>query len=410
MKFFRTVKDLFQIPGYLQLSAALMMFGIAFSYIMPFTSLFATTEAHMSKTQLGIFVTAMSVASILVSTRLAQLSDRVKDRRWILLLALAASALGYLLFSEVRNFYLLLLIACTLLAIGSAAFPQLFAFARIRLQEQQVQRPELAISTLRTFFSLAWVIGPATGAMLLSAFGFPWLYRVAAVCAIAAALIVYRFKTLRSPAKPSSPPQPLAKVLKSPTVIAIFSGFTMLSVAGSLSQIALPLRVVQDLHGTKSQVGLLFSLAAGLEIPFMIIFGIMASKMPKSRLIIAAAVLQGVYFLVLSQATHIWQIFPAQILTALVISVTQGLGISYFQDLLPEEPGMATTLNANTNRTGSILSGLLFGTLGTLIETRELFLVCMGMCWLCALLLFGFGREKHLLAYHQSRKPSSAET
>ncbi|GEM46758.1 sugar efflux transporter [Deinococcus cellulosilyticus] len=404
MKFFSTLRELFQIPGYLQFSAALMMFGIAFSYIMPYTSLFATTEAHMSKTQLGIFVTSMSVASIVISTRLAQLSDRAKDRRWILLLALLSSAVGYLLFSEVRNFYVLLLIACTLLAIGSAAFPQLFAFARIRLQEQQVKQPELAISTLRTFFSLAWVIGPATGALLLGAFGFPWLYRVAALCAIAAALIVYRFKALKSAPRQATASQPLSAVLKSPTVMAIFTGFTLLSVAGALSQIALPLRVVQDLHGTKGQVGLLFSLAAGLEIPFMIFFGIIAAKLPKSRLIIAAAVLQGVYFLVLSQATHIWQIFPAQILTALVISVTQGLGISYFQDLLPEEPGMATTLNANTNRTGSILSGLLFGTLGSLLENRELFLVCMGMCWLCATLLYFFGREKHLQAYHKSRK------
>ncbi|GGJ29235.1 sugar efflux transporter [Deinococcus roseus] len=404
MKFLHTLKDLFQIPGYARLSVALTIFGIAVSYIMPFTSLFATTEAHMSKTQLGIFVTAMSVASILISTQLARMSDRVQDRKWILMFTLLCSAVGYLLFSVIRDFYVLLLIACTLLGAGSAAFPQLFAFARIRIQGQQVQNPELAISTLRTFFSLAWVVGPATGAVLLASLGFPWLYRIAALCTVLAAWIVWQFKSLKTTSVSSQPPRSLRMVLKSPTVMAIFSGFTLLSVAGALSQIVLPLRVVQDLHGSKEQVGLLFSLAAGLEIPFMIYFGIIASRLPKSLLIIGAAALQGIYFLVLSQATAVWHIFPAQILAAVVISVTQGLGISYFQDLMPDEPGMATTLNANASRTGSILSGLLFGMLSSLLLNNQLFLLCMGMCWLCALLLFGFGREKHLQAYHLSRQ------
>ncbi|WP_051964654.1 sugar efflux transporter [Deinococcus misasensis] len=403
MKFFSTLKSLFQIPGYGGFSAALMMFGIAYSYVLPYTSLFAITEAKMSTRELGIFLTLMSVSSIVISTYLARVSDRGSNRKWILMFGLLASAAGYLLFSEVRNFYLLVLIACTLLAVGSSAFPQLFAFARTRLQEQEVEKPELAISTLRTFFSLAWVIGPATGALLLGAFGFPWLYRVAAACAIAAALIVLQFKTTQARNQSQTPVQPLGTVLRNPTVAAIFGGFTLLSVAGALSQIALPLRVVKDLQGSETQVGLLFSLAAGLEIPFMVFFGAIASRLPKSRLILAAAVLQGVYFLVIGQATEIWQLFPAQILTALVVSITMGLGISYFQDLLPEAPGLATTLNANSSRMGSILSGLLFGTLGSVLSHAQLFLVCMGMCWLCAVLLFFFGREKHLQAYHKAR-------
>ena len=41
--------------------------------------------------------------------------------------------------------------------------------------------------------------------------------------------------------------------------------------------------------------------------------------------------------------------------------IVAGLGMSYFQDLMPGRPGVATTLFTNAVRTGSIAAGALAG-------------------------------------------------
>jgi SET family sugar efflux transporter-like MFS transporter len=51
----------------------------------------------------------------------------------------------------------------------------------------------------------------------------------------------------------------------------------------------------------------------------------------------------------------------AQLLNALFIAAVSGLGITYVQEMLPRQPGRATTLFTNTFPIGAMLAGPLFG-------------------------------------------------
>lgn len=52
-----------------------------------------------------------------------------------------------------------------------------------------------------------------------------------------------------------------------------------------------------------------------------------------------------------------------QLFNAIFIGIIAGIGMLYFQDLMPGRPGAATTLFTNSISTGVILAGVLQGAL-----------------------------------------------
>ena len=68
---------------------------------------------------------------------------------------------------------------------------------------------------------------------------------------------------------------------------------------------------------------------------------------PLRRIILGGAVFAVAYQAVAVVASSVWMLATAQILNALFIAATSGLGISYVQDMMPRYPGRATTLFTN---------------------------------------------------------------
>lgn len=75
-----------------------------------------------------------------------------------------------MLLTTTTSFPLLVAIAITLIAAGSAAFPQLFTLARVVLGAGPAGQRTAPL--LRSGWSLAWALGPLAGAALLSRTGF----------------------------------------------------------------------------------------------------------------------------------------------------------------------------------------------------------------------------------------------
>ena len=62
-----------------------------------------------------------------------------------------------------------------------------------------------------------------------------------------------------------------------------------------------------------------------------------------------------------------------QIFLALFLAILLGLGISYFQDILPDFPGYASTLFANAMVIGQLLGNLLGGAMSHWVGLRMVF-------------------------------------
>ncbi|ABF45327.1 MFS transporter [Deinococcus geothermalis] len=130
------------------------------------------------------------------------------------------------------------------------------------------------------------------------------------------------------------------------------------------------------LHGTDAQVGFLVGLCALLEIPVMLAFVVVRRLPATERLVKYALALFVLHFALLYLAAGMPLLTLTQGVRAVVIAVMAGLGMAYFQELMPGRLAAATTLFANTTNLGAMLAGIVSGACAQLFGYRAVFLLC----------------------------------
>jgi SET family sugar efflux transporter-like MFS transporter len=337
--------------------------GLATALAMPFLTLFLTKAVHAGPIDVSVFLVALPVCGIGASSVMGRLSDGRFERRHILLLAALTSAVGGGLAAFVRNYWVLLVVGCTLLALGRAVMPQAFAYAHDVLAGDKAQA--MMTSTLRTFFSLAWVAGPPLAAALLSTGGFGVLFGTTAVLYVAVAgVAVFWLGSPRAPKgrqKADGSPGAQAPNASSRTLWLTIGGLVVIQASMSVNVQDLPLYVVHNLHGGVAAAGGVLGLCAALEIPAMLGFGYLSKRFSLRNLVRLGPIIGTAYYVTAALATHVWQLAAGQVLNAGFIAIMGGLAISYVQQMLPRQPGRASTLYSNAFAAGAVLTGAFDG-------------------------------------------------
>ncbi|MEU4621067.1 sugar efflux transporter [Actinoplanes sp. NPDC023801] len=344
----------------LPLGLVFLTVGIATAVVGPFLGLFLSTAVDAGPVQVTFFLVTASLSGVAVSWAIGRISDRRPMRRTLLIIGALAGCAASGATAFVRDYWVLLALTATAMAIAGSLFPQSFAYARQVLQNDDPQRTAMGISTLRTVFSIAWVGGPTLAAFLLQAGDFQYVYGTAAVMYLIAALGVIRWlPEVEAPAAARDSEETSARP---PWVVyPILAGFITMQTSMVLSVQAMPLFVSSELNGEVSDVGLILGLCAALEIPLMLGFGWLSMRVPLRRIILVGAACGVLYQALVYSASSVWMLAVAQIPNAVLIAAAAGLGISYFQDLMPRHPGRASTMFANTFPIGQVLSAPLFG-------------------------------------------------
>jgi SET family sugar efflux transporter-like MFS transporter len=342
----------------LPLASVSLVTGTVGAFVLPFLSLFLTNEIGVNSLELGAFLLVSSVAGLVVSTLVGRLSDQRAVRRNLMVIGGLAGAVGYG-FAVLRLYWVLLVVACTLVALSTSLISQLFAYARQFAERQSVTRAPLIVSSMRTIMSLSWVGGPPLAALLLQLGGYTGLYWTACGFFVAIALLSSRLPELGVPEKSAADDGPGSP--RAPRMLFAIIAFVLLQGSISLSVSAIPLYVTNDLHGAPEDAGLVLGVCAALEIPLMLWFGVLAVKADLNRLVMLGALVALGYQGAMLATDSTWQVAVAQVLNAVVISAIAGVGISYFQSLAPGRPGYATTWFTNTMTVGAMLSGPLLG-------------------------------------------------
>lgn len=337
--------------------------GLSVSFVGPYLALFLSEEVDAGPIQTTAFLIIAPVSNVLISWYVGRVSDRRPIRRRLILAAAAAGVLGAALTAVLRDYWAVLAVTVSLTALAGTLFPQSFAYARQVLQRSDPKRAALGISALRTLFSAAWVAGPPLAALLLTG-GFTRTYGAAAIMYLVALLIAFRWlpEIGAAPAAEPAPEEVAAAPLPSRrTIWLTVGGFVALQTTMTLGVQAMPLFISEDLGGSIEQTGLILGLCAALEIPLMLGFGALTTRVPLRTLILAGVVAGIAYQAVATAAGSVWVLAAAQILNAVFIATVSGLGMSYVQDMMPEHPGRASTLIANTFPAGQILAAPAFG-------------------------------------------------
>jgi SET family sugar efflux transporter-like MFS transporter len=103
--------------------------------------------------------------------------------------------------------------------------------------------------------------------------------------------------------------------------------------------------------------------AAGLEIPAMILAGYYVKRWGKRKMMVAAVAAGVLFYLGLIVFHERTALLALQLFNAIFIGIVAGIGMLWFQDLMPGRAGAATTLFTNSISTGVILAGVLQGAL-----------------------------------------------
>ncbi|MBO0811651.1 MAG: MFS transporter [Microlunatus sp.] len=374
----------------LPLGAVVVLLGLADSMTGSYLVLFATNQAGLVPLQLGLLSSAIALGGIVTSAFLGRRFDRTPSRIFLIIVGVGGG-IGYLLMPQTSDFVILLILGLTLVGIVGAGYPQAFALAAAVLPEDTRQR---ATPVLRSGWSLAWAIGPMAGAGLLVAHGYAGLFRASAIALLLTAAVVV---IIVPPPRNITPDSDRVNGTDSGTAVAsrwmivsITAGMVLVHCAMFAGSIALPLLVTQDLGRPQTDVGLLFSACAVVEIMAALALVWLLPRTSLSLLILIGFALFVAYFILTVLAGSTTVLLLAQLARGSAIAVVGTAGIQYFQSL--GTIGAMTALFSNAGAAGSLISGILAGGLVQWLGTTG----ALGCCALLSVaggLLFCIGHR-----------------
>ena len=348
---------------YLAFMVVSFMMGVAGALQAPTLSLFLSREVEVRPFWVGLFYTVNAIAGIGVSLWLARRSDRQGDRRKLIMFCCLMAVGNALLFAFNRHYLTLLTCGVLLASVANTAMPQLFALAR-EYADRSAREVVMFSSVMRAQLSLAWVIGPPLAFMLALNYGFTTMFLIAAGI-FATSLVVIAFSLPAVERIPQPADMPLTEVSgwKDRNVRLLFIASTLMWTCNTMYIIDMPLWISADLGLPDKLAGILMGTAAGLEIPAMLLAGYYVKRIGKRRMMVTA-VAAGVLFYAGLILFHTREaLLLLQLFNAVFIGIIAGIGMLWFQDLMPGRAGSATTLFTNSISTGVILAGVMQGAL-----------------------------------------------
>ena len=258
---------------------------------------------------------------------------------------------------------MLVLFGTTLLGFGSSSNPQSFALAR-EYAEKTKREAVMFTTIMRTQISLAWIVGPPLSFAIALNWGFDFMYLVAALAFLFCALITATLlpKIVRQPHVNTQTTVQAPRTHRK-SVLYLFIALFLIWTCNSMYLINMPLYVIHELHLPESLGGTLMATAAGFEIPIMLIAGYLTQYYSKKRLMLIAIIAGIGFYCGLFFAHVTWQLIALQLLNAVFIGIIATIGMVYFQDLMPKQMGVATTLFSNSAKSSWIIGGPLAGVL-----------------------------------------------
>ncbi|CCG88310.1 sugar efflux transporter [Erwinia piriflorinigrans] len=348
-------------PVYLAFMAVSFMVGIAGALQSPTLSLFLSREVGVQPFWIGLFYTLNAVAGIIVSLLLAKRSDNQGDRRMLILFCCIMAIANAVLFAFNRHYLTLVIAGVLLSSIASVAMPQIFALAR-EYADSSAREAVMFSSVMRAQLSLAWVIGPPLSFAIALNYGFTAMFLVAALLFFVCVGLIW-FTLPSVPRAENSAAVPLTDISgwKNRDVRMLFIASVFMWTCNTMYVIDMPLYISSVLGLPDKLAGLLMGTAAGLEIPVMLLAGRYVKRFGKRPMMLLAVGCGALFYLGLVLFHGRTALMLLQLLNAVFIGIIAGIGMIWFQDLMPGRPGSATTLFTNSISTGVILAGVLQG-------------------------------------------------
>jgi Major Facilitator Superfamily len=353
--------------------ATLTVFCVGFTYAstIPYFSLIGIAQLGMSTGLYAIISAVTAFMAMLGAVGLGFLSDRSSNRKRGVMLSLSiglAGFGGFYLFPSVWTFTAFLLLVTP---VSGAAYSQLFAIIRSASNTRAPAEATQINSAARSTYALSWVVVPGlVGAYIATRKDVSDSFAIAALAFLVCLLLYGVFGQPGGRAEPSrltvwdGLKEAFALVFNAHIALRILA-LAMIAGVQWVSGSLLPLVIVKMPGGDTSVVGIFAGLTAGFEVPLMILGGVVASRFPLWKVIVGGGLVYALYLGLVGFAHSVPQIYALSILNAVGNAIMLTLHLSYLQNLLPDRPGLGTSLLSITALVCKIIATGVFALSGT---------------------------------------------
>ncbi|MFP5163106.1 sugar efflux transporter [Staphylococcus equorum] len=385
---------LLHIKNYKLFVVNMMLLGIGISITVPYLVLFATNDLGMTSTQYGLLLALAAISQFIMNTIVARFSDTHNiNRKVIIITALLMGAVSFSIYFYIHEVWIFIVMYAVFQGFFAPAMPQMYASARESINVSASRdRAKFANAVLRSMFSFGFLFGPLIGALLLGVNGYAGLFTgTVTIILFTLMLQVFFFKDIKTKQTTTDVNHIEAKapnMLHDKALFVPFLAFILLHIGQWMYTLNMPLFVTKYLNEAEGYVGGLASLCAGLEVPFMVVLGILSAKLTTRVLLMLGGLFGGLFYFSIGVFENLVMMFVGQVFLAIFLAILLGLGISYFQDILPDFPGYASTLFANAMVIGQLCGNLLGGIMSHWVGLGNVFFVSATAIFLGMILIY----------------------
>jgi len=384
-----------RLPLTVPIALSLFFTGITYASTLNYGAIVGIDTLGIPNALYSLVLTVSSLAAAAASVVLGYVSDKIPDRRVLVIGTALMGAVAFGLIFFFRSQPAFIIAVCVIMPFGGALFSQTFSYARSYYNARHPARAEFMITILRTIFSVAWVIVPPIVGWYAAVSSVFNAYGVAAIAyLVCAAIFVVLLgnpdaKIGVARAKDGEAAAPVAKARIQPAILGGIIGVTLIFTAVSLRTVTIPLLITSTLKGSYADLGIFAGLAAALELPFMVAWGYALRWLSKHTIIICGALLYAVYLVLISRAGSVTDVLWLQLLNGPATAALLTIPISYLQDAIKGRVGLSTSLLDVSHVVAGLATAALFGVLTAAVQDYpRLMVVAAGLSAAGAVALF----------------------
>jgi SET family sugar efflux transporter-like MFS transporter len=378
--------------------SAALLWGLQVAFLSPALALILVTLYDASTAQVGWILTVYNASGFVASLLVPSYADRRQDY----LRPMLACGVLTLILALVLALTTSLPVAVVALVVvgGPAGVGSSMLYAHLR---HSGAKPADIVNT-RAIVSVAWIAGPPLATLIIGAFGNRAILLAIAVIAVfgiaTTAVMIAQRSTARDHDGSPKPAEDDHLTLRKRAVVLIVAAFVLLQAGNATVTSIMTVFVTETMGIHVIWAGIALGVAAGLEIPALILIGRLNLRFSGLRLIATGCLAGIAYYVAMAYVTGPAMLIALQPLNAWCFAAIAGVGLTLFQQMIPR-PGLSTGLYTNTRRIGAIVSGPIIA-LGstTALGNRGIFLVC-GLLTVLALVVIATA------ARQRARRPTA---
>jgi SET family sugar efflux transporter-like MFS transporter len=348
------------VPGVKRLlvPSAALLWGLQFALLNPALALLLVALFDASAGEVGLVLAVYNASGFVASLVLPAYADRRRDYlRPMLACGLLTLALAGLL--AVTTSLPVAVIGLIVLG-GPAGVGNSLLFAHLKYSGAT---PSDVVNT-RAIVSFARVAGPPLATLIIGLFGDRAILLALAAVAVLNVATTTAMLAERSAARAAGGRSRTKRRGVTPmsrmAVALIVAAFIALQATNSAVVSIMGLFVTRTLELDVIWAGIALGVAAGLEIPALLLTGRLSRRYSSLGLIASGCVVGIAYYVGMALVSGPVLLVALQALNAWFFAVVAGIGLTLFQAVIPR-PGLASGLFTNTRRLGAIVSGPIIG-------------------------------------------------